>query len=66
MGAKMKTHKGLTKRFKVTGKGKVKARRPNTSHLLSHMSGKRKRHLRLPLVISNNAVSAKIKHEMGA
>ena len=43
---KQKTHKGLSKRFKVTGKGKVKYRRPGNSHLASHKTGARVRHLR--------------------
>jgi large subunit ribosomal protein L35 len=43
---KMKTHKGLQKRFKLTAKGKVKCRPAGTSHLASRMSQKRKRNLR--------------------
>jgi large subunit ribosomal protein L35 len=43
---KMKTHKGLSKRFKLTAKGKVKCRPAGTSHLASRMSQKRKRNLR--------------------
>lgn len=43
---KPKTHKGLAKRFKVTGKGKVKFRKAGNSHLSSHKSGTRIRHLR--------------------
>ncbi len=43
---KQKTHKGLSKRFKVTGKRKVKYRRPGNSHLSSHKPGARVRRLR--------------------
>ena len=43
---KMKTHKGAKKRFRVTGTGKVKRRQAGKKHLLSHKTGKRKRHLR--------------------
>jgi large subunit ribosomal protein L35 len=43
---KQKTHKGAAKRFMVTGGGKVKYRRPGNSHLSSHKSGARVRHLR--------------------
>ena len=42
---KMKTHSGAKKRFKMTGKGKVKARHGMTSHILEKKSPKRKRRL---------------------
>ena len=42
---KMKTHSGAKKRFKTTGKGKLKARHAMTSHILEHKSPKRKRRL---------------------
>ena len=42
---KMKTHSGAKKRFKMTGKGKLKARHAMTSHMLEHKSPKRKRRL---------------------
>ena len=41
----MKTHSGAKKRFKLTGKGKVKARHAMTSHMLEHKNAKRKRRL---------------------
>ncbi|HOT73673.1 MAG TPA: 50S ribosomal protein L35 [Anaerohalosphaeraceae bacterium] len=40
---KLKTHKGLAKRVKVTGTGKVKRRRCGGGHLLSDKSAKRRR-----------------------
>jgi ribosomal protein L35 len=40
-----KTHKGLQKRLKKTGTGKLMRRRPGKSHLMSGKSGKRKRRL---------------------
>ncbi|MFQ5591139.1 MAG: 50S ribosomal protein L35 [Phycisphaerae bacterium] len=43
---KMKTHKGLKKRVKLTASGKIKHRRANTGHLMSGKSGKRRRKLR--------------------
>jgi len=43
---KIKTHKGAAKRFKITGKGKVKRRQANKSHILTKKTSKRKRHLR--------------------
>jgi len=37
---KTKPHKGLLKRIKITGTGKIKWRRSGASHLNSHLSGK--------------------------
>ena len=42
---KMKTHSGASKRFKVTGKGKFRARHAMTSHNLGKKAAKRKRRL---------------------
>jgi large subunit ribosomal protein L35 len=43
---KLKTHKGMKKRFKVSATGKVSHKRCGSSHLMSHKSGKRVRRLR--------------------
>ena len=43
---KLKSHKGLLKRVKITAKGKVKWRKPFKGHLNSHMSGDKLRKLR--------------------
>ena len=43
---KMKTHKGLGKRVKVTARGKVKRRKAFTGHLLSSRPGRRLRRLK--------------------
>jgi large subunit ribosomal protein L35 len=43
---KMKTHKGIWKRVKVTASGKVKFHKHNKGHLLSNKSGNRRRRLR--------------------
>ncbi|MBI4615109.1 MAG: 50S ribosomal protein L35 [Planctomycetes bacterium] len=43
---KKKTHKGLTKRVKVTGSGKVKSHPSMAGHLLSGKRPKRRRRLR--------------------
>jgi large subunit ribosomal protein L35 len=48
---KQKTHKGLTKRVKITGTGKVKRRKAGSGHLLSDKSGKRKRQLRRSVLV---------------
>lgn len=61
---KMKTHKGLKKRFKITAKGKVKFKRPNTGHLMSGKSGNRRRKLRQEGVL-NNVLQQRIRLAMG-
>jgi large subunit ribosomal protein L35 len=45
---KQKTHKGLSKRVKLSANGKVVRRRAGSGHLLSGKSGKRLRKLRKP------------------
>jgi large subunit ribosomal protein L35 len=42
---KMKTKKAATKRFRVTGSGKVLFQRAGVRHNLENMSGKEHRHL---------------------
>jgi len=43
---KMKTHRGLAKRVKFTGTGKMKRMRAYKSHILTKKNRKRKRRLR--------------------
>jgi large subunit ribosomal protein L35 len=43
---KTKSHKGLLKRIRVTGKGRVKRRRAFSGHLMSHKSGTTRQKLR--------------------
>ena len=49
---KMKTHKGASKRFKVTKKGKIKHYNAGRSHLMSVKSPKRRRNKRHAHVLS--------------
>jgi len=42
---KQKTHKGLSKRIKITASGKVKHRRAGGSHLMSGKRAKRRRRI---------------------
>ncbi|NLJ79645.1 MAG: 50S ribosomal protein L35 [Firmicutes bacterium] len=58
--AKMKTHKGAAKRFKITGTGKVLRHSSHKSHILEKKSSKRKRQLRRAKVASK-ADSKRIK-----
>ncbi|MFY9270774.1 MAG: 50S ribosomal protein L35 [Candidatus Manganitrophaceae bacterium] len=45
MRAKLKTHRGAAKRFKITGSGKVLRRKAGKRHLLTGKAAKRKRSL---------------------
>ena len=51
---KMKTHSGAKKRFKLTAKGKVRARHAFTSHILEKKSPKRKRANQKPVILSDH------------
>ena len=62
---KMKTHSGAKKRFKLTAKGKVRARHSFTSHMLEHKSAKRKRHLGQPKIMQTDN-EKQIKRMLGA
>ncbi len=42
---KMKTHKGMKKRMKLTSSGKIKRTKSNKSHILTKKDTKRKRNL---------------------
>lgn len=62
---KMKTHKGLKKRVKITGSGKVKRHRCNGSHLLSNKSSKRLRSIKSTRIVEG-AKAKYIKTLLGA
>ena len=49
---KMKSHRGAAKRFKATGKGRLKHKQPYHSHILTRKTAKRKRQLRQPAFLS--------------
>lgn len=61
---KMKTHKGLQKRIKVTARGKVRHKKAGAGHLMSGKSGDRGRRLRRPGLITG-AVAKRIKVALG-
>lgn len=48
---KMKSHKGIKKRFRFTGTGKVVQSRPGSSHLAPGKTQKRIRHLRKAQIV---------------
>lgn len=49
---KMKSKSSVTKRFKKTGKGKLKRGKAYTSHMFIRKSQKQKRHLRKSGLVS--------------
>jgi large subunit ribosomal protein L35 len=49
---KKKTKKAATKRFTITGSGRVKRNKAFKSHILTKKTAKRKRHLRKATVAS--------------
>jgi large subunit ribosomal protein L35 len=58
---KLKTHKGMKKRFKVSATGKVSHKRCGSSHLNSHKSGKRVRRLRKSTQLKVTAEARRIR-----
>ncbi|MFQ5495211.1 MAG: 50S ribosomal protein L35 [Phycisphaerae bacterium] len=60
---KMKTHKGVLKRVRVTAKGKVKHKRSNAGHLMSSKNGNRCRGLRRPATFAK-AFRARLKEAL--
>jgi large subunit ribosomal protein L35 len=48
---KQKTHKGASKRFTLTGTGKVKRKKAFHSHILTKKTTKRKRNMRKSAIL---------------
>jgi large subunit ribosomal protein L35 len=62
--SKMKTHKGVKKRFRLTAKGHAKHRSAGTSHRNVRVSAKRKRNLRGTTVL-DEVDEVKIQRALG-
>jgi large subunit ribosomal protein L35 len=60
---KQKTHKGLSKRLKVTASGKIKHRRAGGGHLMSGKNAKRRRRIGSSAVITGT-IANKIRVKM--
>lgn len=58
---KLKTHKGLAARVRVTRRGKLVRRKSGKSHLMSSKSGKRRRHLSRPAGIEGKIAKTIIR-----
>jgi large subunit ribosomal protein L35 len=61
---KLKTHKGMKKRFKISATGKVQHKRCGSSHLMSHKSGNRVRRLRKRRALIISAEARRIRNAM--
>jgi len=62
---KHKTHKGLSKRVKVTASGKIKARKCGAGHLMSVKTAKRRRGLKKSLLFKGVVVKT-LKKMLGS
>ena len=60
---KMKTKKSASKRFSLTGTGKVKYKKMNLRHILTKRSPKRKRQLRQKGILAESE-AAKVTKQM--
>jgi len=63
---KMKTHKGAKKRFKLTGRGKIKRGKAGRSHILTKKTSKRKRTMRRAGQIATPGDQKRIKRLLQA
>ena len=61
---KLKTHKGIKKRFKVSATGKVSHKRCGSSHLMSHKSGKQVRKLRKTSTLKISAEARRMRRAL--
>ncbi len=61
---KLKTRSGATKRFKLTGTGKLKRNHANHGHILTKKTRKLKRELRSSTIVSK-VDTPRIKKMMG-
>ncbi len=61
---KQKTHKGLTKRVKITAAGRVKRKRSCGSHLMSGKSAKRRRRIRSSAIMTGTTAKT-VKSQLG-
>jgi large subunit ribosomal protein L35 len=61
---KIKTHKGASKRFKLTGSGKIVRKKAYTNHILTKKNAKRKRRLGDEIEVSK-ADTKKVKRLLG-
>lgn len=61
---KMKRHKGLAKRVKVSARGKVRYKRSFSGHLMSGKDGNRRRRLRKSSELANKPLAARTRRAL--
>jgi large subunit ribosomal protein L35 len=61
---KMKTHKGIKKRFKLTARGKLLYKHPSGNHLMNSKNAKRRKRIAHPAIITG-VYAEKIKAMFG-
>ncbi|MFH1338520.1 MAG: 50S ribosomal protein L35 [Candidatus Omnitrophota bacterium] len=61
---KLKTHKGVAKRFKVSKSGKLKYGSCGRSHLLTGKNKKRKRALRKARILQSSGQKRRVKQSL--
>ena len=61
---KLKTHKGTTKRIKITGSGKISRERAYGNHILAKKSKARKRNMKTAAFISGK-IKKNVKTALG-
>lgn len=61
---KLHTNKAAKKRYKITAKGKVLAKGAGKQHINSHMSAKKKRHIRTPNAQVSEAMVEKVLKQL--
>lgn len=62
---KLKPHKGLLKRIKVSARGKVMRRMTGAQHLMSGKTGRRRQRLRRSVVVTGR-LARTIRRAVGA
>jgi large subunit ribosomal protein L35 len=63
---KMKSHRGVAKRFKMTSTGKIRRRRANANHLMGKKTSTRKRRLTGRDATVSDADGKRIRRMLGA
>lgn len=62
---KQKPHKGLSKRFRLTAKGKPRFKKSFAGHLMSGKAGRRRQRLRRPGILTG-AIAANVRRALVA
>lgn len=62
---KLKPHKGLSKRFKLSANGKPRFKKPFAGHLMSGKPGRRRQRLRRPGLLTG-AIAANVRRALVA